>query len=155
PLRIGRTDFVVLVGISLADAGREQREAREAMLVGIPIALALACLGGWWLASIGLAPITEMAGRAVRLPLTGSDDLGRPTRRDELGQLTLAFNGLVARLRAALQTQRQFMADASHELRTPVSIIRTAADVSLSRDGRTEADYRETLAIVGGQSRRL
>ena len=89
------------------------------------------------------------------MPLTGADDLGRPMRQDELGQLARAFNGCVARLRAALQTQRQFMADASHELRTPVSIIRTAADVALSREHRDEAEYREALAIAGAQSRRL
>ena len=72
-----------------------------------------------------------------------------------MGQLTRAFNGLVARLRAALQTQRQFMADASHELRSPVSVIRTTADVALSREHRDESEYREALAMTGAQSRRL
>ena len=119
------------------------------MLVGIPIALLLAGAGGLWLASIGLRPITEMAQRAARIPLTGIEDLGQADRTDELGQLARAFNGLVARLRAALQTQRQFMADASHELRTPVSVVRAAADVTLSREHRDEAEYREALAIVG------
>ena len=47
------------------------------------------------------------------------------------------------------------MADASHELRTPVSVVRAAAEVTLSRDHREEADYRETLTIVGDQARRL
>jgi signal transduction histidine kinase len=83
------------------------------------------------------------------------EDIGHANRTDELGQLARAFNALVARLRSALQTQRQFMADASHELRTPVSVVRTAADVALSRDHRDEADYRETLTIVGDQARRL
>ncbi|HEV3139655.1 MAG TPA: histidine kinase dimerization/phospho-acceptor domain-containing protein, partial [Vicinamibacterales bacterium] len=147
--------FRILIAIPLAGVQREQREVREAMTIAIPILLLLAGAGGWWLASIGLAPITEMAGRAVRLPLSGSDDLGEPIRGDELGQLTRAFNGLVARLRAALQTQRQFMADASHELRTPVSIIRSAAEVGLSRERRDEQDYRETLAIARDQARRL
>ena len=83
------------------------------------------------------------------------EDLGPADRSDELGQFARAFNGLVARLRAALQTHRQFMADASHELRTPVSVVRTAAEVTLSRDHRNEGEYREALAIVGDQSRRL
>jgi two-component system, OmpR family, sensor kinase len=61
----------------------------------------------------------------------------------------------VARLRTALQVQQQFMADASHELRTPVSVMRAAADVSLSSARREESDYRETLAMVGDQTRRL
>jgi heavy metal sensor kinase len=155
PEHIDETNLVVLVAMPLTEVRREQREVKQAMVIGIPIMLVLAGAGGWWLASIGLAPITRMAARAVRLPLTGSEDLGEPTRRDELGQLTRAFNGLVARLRAALQTQRQFMADASHELRTPVSIIRSAAEVALSRKPRDEEDYRETLTIASDQARRL
>ena len=90
-----------------------------------------------------------------RDPADRRSDLGPPLRDDELGQLTRAFNGLVGRLRAALQTQRQFMADASHELRSPVSVIRTAADVALSRRSRDESEYREALTIAGAQSRRL
>ena len=84
-----------------------------------------------------------MAQQAGSLPLAATDHLRGADRGDEIGQLARAFNGLLARLRTALRTQRQFMADASHELRTPVSVIRTAADVALSRESRSEADYRE------------
>ncbi len=147
--------FVLVVGTPFADVLRERREAQEAMVVGIPIVLLLACAGGLWLASIGLRPITEMADRASKIPLSGAEDLGESDRTDELGTLARAFNELVARLRAALQTQRQFMADASHELRTPVSVIRSAADVTLARDERSEAEYRESLTIVRGEARRL
>jgi signal transduction histidine kinase len=75
---------------------------------------------------------------------------------DEIGQLAGAFNKLLDRVRAALQTQRQFMANASHEQRTPISVARTAAEVTLNRrDHNTEADYREALEIVEAQTRRL
>ena len=151
----GARPLVLLVASPLTDVGLEQREIREAILIGIPIVLLLAGGGGLWLASVGLRPITDMARRAARIPPTGLEDLGQPDRSDELGQLASAFNGLVARLRAALQTQRQFMADASHELRTPVSVVRATADVTLNRAHRDEIEYREALAIVGGQSRRL
>jgi two-component system OmpR family sensor kinase len=155
PQSFGATTLVLLVASPLSDVTRERREVQEAMLVGIPIVLLLAGGGGLWIASVGLRPITDMARRAAAIPLTGMEDLGQPDRTDELGQLAGAFNGLVARLRAALQTQRQFMADASHELRTPVSVVRTAAEVTLSRDHRDEDEYREALAIVGGEARRL
>jgi len=155
PERFGSTTLMLVVGRPLTDIAREQHEVQEAMFVGIPIALLLAGAGGLWLASIGLRPITIMARRAASVPLTGLEDLGVPPRDDELGQLARAFNGLVARLRAALQTQRQFMADASHELRTPVSVVRTAAEVTLSRDHRDEAEYREALTMAGAQARRL
>jgi heavy metal sensor kinase len=147
--------FVLLVASPLVDVGLERREIQEAILVGIPIVLLLAGGGGLWLASVGLRPITEMAGRAARIAPGSLEDFGQPDRTDELGQLALAFNGLVARLRAALQTQRQFMADASHELRTPVSVVRATSEVTLSRPNRDEAEYREALIIVGGQARRL
>ena len=151
----GDRTLVLLVASPMADVLREQHEVQEAMLVGIPIVMLLAAVGGLWLASIGLRPITDMARRAARIAPTGLEDLGQTDRSDELGQLAEAFNGLVARIRATLQTQRQFMADASHELRTPVSVVRAPADVMLSRDHRDEAEYREAMTIVGGQARRL
>jgi len=155
PQAFGHLALMLLVASPLTDVRREQHEVQEALLVAIPIALLLAGGGGLWLASVGLRPISEMARRAAQVPLNGMEDIGHENRTDELGQLARAFNALVARLRSALQTQRQFMADASHELRTPVSVVRTAADVALSREHREEADYRETLTIVGDQARRL
>jgi heavy metal sensor kinase len=154
-LAAGGYAFDMLVAAPLTDILRERRETRDAMWVGIPLVLLLAAGGGLWLASVGLRPITEMARRAAGMPLIGMDDLGQSDRHDELGQLARAFNGLVARLRKALQTQRQFMADASHELRTPVSVIVSAADVTLSRDHRSEAEYRDALAVASTEARRL
>jgi two-component system OmpR family sensor kinase len=151
----GPVAMMLVVARPLTDIAREQHAVQEAMIFGFPLALLLAAAGGWWLASIGLRPITVMAKRATDIPLTGLEDLGPAPRDDELGQLARAFNGLVARLRAALQTQRQFMADASHELRTPVSVIRAAADVTLNREHRAEPEYREALAIAGAQAQRV
>ena len=64
-------------------------------------------------------------------------------------------NDLLARLNTVLDQQRRFMADASHELRTPVSVVRTAAEVTLSRETRSEQEYRESFRIVGEQANRL
>jgi signal transduction histidine kinase len=133
----------------------ERREAEEALWVGIPVAWLIAVVGGLWLASSGLRPLTEMAGRAASIPVDTTQDLGAPRRDDEIGQLTTSFNALVGRLRQALSVQRQFMADASHELRTPVSVIQAAADVTLGRPRREEVEYREALQIAGDQARRL
>ena len=72
------------------------------------------------------------------------------------GGLWLATSGpLVAQLRESLKAQRQFMADASHELRTPVSVIQSAADVTLAREGREAGEYRQAVTIIATEARRL
>jgi signal transduction histidine kinase len=58
-------------------------------------------------------------------------------------------------LRPVIESQRRFMADASHELRTPVSVIRSAADVTLSRQGRSPAEYEESMNVIAEQAKRL
>src|SRR5207247_824530 len=136
PQAFGHATLTVAVASSLIDVRREQHEVLEAMEVAIPLVLLLAGGGGFWLASVGLRPIAEMAQRASRIPLTGSEDLGHTDRTDELGQFARAFNGLVARLRTVLRTQQQSMADASHELRTPISVVRAASAVTVSSPAR-------------------
>ena len=72
-----------------------------------------------------------------------------------LGRLAATFNDLLERLEQSLDQQRQFMAEASHELRTPVTTARTAATVALQQPHRDESEYRETLGIVEQQASRL
>ena len=101
-------------------------------------------------------PLTGMARQATAISEHApTARLSTPNSRDELGRFAAAFNGLLDRLAASLNAQRQFMADASHELRTPVSVVRTAAQVTLARERRPEEEYRESLTIVAEQSERL
>jgi signal transduction histidine kinase len=149
------TPVLLVVASSLRDVERQQHEVVETMWIALPIVLLLAGGGGWWMARLALRPITEMAQQAAYITTTGTETLGDDGRRDELGAFAGAFNGLLTRQRDALRIQRQFMADASHELRTPVSVVRTATDVTLGRESRQEGEYRETLSIIGTQARRL
>jgi two-component system, OmpR family, sensor kinase len=118
--------------------------------------LLLAGAGGWFLARQSLAPVAAMAERAQKMGVADlSARLPVANPRDELGRLAKTFNDLLNRLEASLTQQRQFMADASHELRTPVATSRTAAAVALQQRHRDEEEYRESLAIIEQQTARL
>lgn len=148
--------FTVVALSSMRNEVEVRETYADALLVAIPLALALAGLVGYALAHASLAPVSEITALAERI---GERDLDQrlpvPNPHDELGRLATVLNDLLGRLQYAFAQQRQFMADASHELRTPVAAFRSAADVALARPTRPEEEYRETLAIVSGEGRRL
>ena len=154
--RRGTADYQVAMAESLERLSAERAVLRRTLLVGIPLAVGLAAAGGWWIALRALKPVSLMVGQTREITQhTSGFRLRVPRAADELGVLAGAFNELLERLDDALRSQRRFMADASHELRTPVSIVRTAAEVTLSRETRSESEYREALAVVAEHARRL
>jgi two-component system, OmpR family, sensor kinase len=148
--------FIVAVLAAMAPLEEEQRSLFRTLTIGIAAALAVAVLGGLLIGKLALRPLSAMATQAAVLGERNlTTRLNAPNPGDELGQLASAFNGLLGRLSSVLSAQRQFMADASHQLRTPVSVLRTTADVTLRQPHRSEHDYREAITIVGEQAVRL
>ena len=150
------TPYIIIASQPLKPVEDELESLREILYFAAPIVLLVAGFGGWFLARQGLAPVTAMA-RSARQIGAGSLDQQLPVvnPRDELGQLATTFNDLLARLNAAFEEQRRFMADASHELRNPLSVMSTAAGVTLKKEHRTEEEYREALQMIAEQTRRL
>ncbi len=152
-----RGEHVTIVGVrSLEDQNELLEDTRTGFLIAIPIGLLLAWIGGYALARRSLAPVATMTAQAAAIGATSLHarlPAGNP--RDELGQLARVFNDLLARLDTAFEQQRRFMADASHELRTPVSIMRGEADIALSRSVRSPEEYRGALEVVRAEGRRL
>ena len=156
PVTVGQHRYVAAVMAPLEELEEEQAELTAALAIGGLLALLVAVVGGWIVGHQTLKPLAAMAGQATAI--TERDPTGRlvaPNSRDELGQFAASFNELLDRLAAALHSQRQFMADASHELRTPVSVVRTTAQVTMARTNRSEDDYRESFTIVSEQATRL
>ena len=149
-------EYLVVVGSSLEPTDEELESLRGILTYVVPLSLVIAGLGGWFLARRSLSPVVAMAERARQIGV-GSLDARLPVAnpRDELGTLAATFNELLSRLESSVEQQRRFMADASHELRTPVTIARTAASVALLQPTRSEAEYRETLGIIEQESIRL
>jgi two-component system OmpR family sensor kinase len=149
-------EYVVVVGADLDPIDEELAFLRGILGYVFPIALVVAGIGGSFLARRSLSPVVAMADRARRIGVENlSERLPVANPRDELGHLAETFNELLGRLEASLVQQRRFMADASHELRTPVTTTRTAAAVALQQRHRDEAEYRDTLKIVEEQAARL
>ncbi len=121
----------------------------------IPLDLAAACLGGYWISRRALRPVTAMTREAAAVTAQNlSARLRVPSTGDELRDLAATFNDVLARLEASLGRVRQFTSDASHELRTPVSLIQATAELALRRP-RTEAEYRQSLAQIEEEARRM
>jgi heavy metal sensor kinase len=142
---------------------QERRRLREtlamvrgAYLLAIPILLLLSGAGGWFLANRALFPIAVMSRRAREISATNLHErLPVANPRDELGALATVINDLLARVERSFHQQQRFMADASHELRTPTAIIRAESEIALSRASRSESEYREALSVVQDAGDRL
>jgi two-component system OmpR family sensor kinase len=151
-----RTQYLIVAGTDLESTEEELASLRSILITVVPAALFIAAIVGWILARHSLSPVMFMAERARRI---GVENLGGRlpvmNPHDELGRLAGTFNELLSRLESSFAQQRQFMADASHELRTPVATTRTAVTVALQIPHRTEEDYRETLQIIEQQTERL
>lgn len=125
------------------------------LVIAVPVTLAAAALGGWFIADRALRPIDTITRQAQRISeqdLHRRLDLDLPD--DEVGRLARTFDAMLARLDAAFQRQRQFTADASHELRTPLTVMKTNLGVTLNRP-RSAKQYEAALTQIDGEVDRL
>lgn len=108
---------------------------------GIPALVAMAAMVGWWLTGRTLRPVGQMADAAARIAPVSGERLPLANPHDELGRLGERFNALLDRLDGALVQQRAFLADAAHELRTPIARMRARVEVAqLAASGHSTTD---------------
>jgi len=156
PLRIGGGEYFLAIAQSLDEQKELLEQLRYAMLGTIPLALLIAAAGGYLLARKSLAPVAAMSAKARAIGATNLGERVEVTNpADELGQLAVTLNALLERLEQSFDSQRRFMAEASHELRTPVAILQGELDVTLSRDDRDAREYRDSLEIMRKSVQRL
>ncbi len=146
------SELVLTAGVSVAPTAAALRTLALALAGLSALVWLLAVLAGRWVARRAIAPVTRMAAAARAMtPADPSQRLPAPGTGDELDDLQRAFNDLLCRLHEALERQRRFTGDASHQLRTPLTAMLGQVEVALRRE-RPPEEYREVLARVRGQA---
>jgi heavy metal sensor kinase len=146
--------YRVLVATPMDATEATLRRVRMLLLWSTPMVVLLASLGGYWISRRALAPVDEITLAAQAIGIQNlSQRLTVPSTGDEIQRLSETWNGMLARLEAAVKRLSQFTADASHELRTPIALIRTTAELTLRRE-RSPETYREALRQVVLESER-
>ncbi len=139
---VGNTGKVVVVGTTLEETARAQRRLELALAVGLPLLAGLVTLAGWFLAGAALSPVQEMIEDADVISARSARQLSRrlsvpENAGEELAELARRLNHLLERIETALEHERMFLDDASHELRTPISIARGSSSSRACRSTRT------------------
>jgi heavy metal sensor kinase len=144
-LQSGRLVNLIQVGFSLQSFHETRRHFLHILALMFPIALILAGGGGWLLAHRALAPVAQMSQAAQRIGAAHLNErLNESGTGDELDQLAHTLNAMLSRLDDAFRQIRQFSADASHELQTPLTILKGELEVAL-RAPRSADTYQKTM----------
>lgn len=152
---IGAAPVIIQVGRSEAAMREELWQLALILAFGLPLAVAVAGLGGYTLARRALLPVERMSERARLITAERlSDRLPVHNPDDEMGRLATVFNETLGRLEASFEQMRRFTADVSHQLRTPLTAIRSVGEVGL-REHRDDAAYRTIIGSMLEESDRL
>jgi heavy metal sensor kinase len=147
--------YTVQVASSMSETYEALGRFRALLLWVTPLLLILASAGGYWLGTRALAPVDSISQAAQRISIENLDErLDVPRTGDQLQRLSETLNAMLARLASSVRRMKQFTADASHELRAPVSLIRTTAEVAVQHRNRPAAEYLQALDEILEESER-
>ena len=145
---IGKRRVIVQVARSEEAMQQQLRDLLLILVLGLPVAVGAAGLGGYLLARRALTPIEEMAARARTITAERlGDRLPVANPENEMGRLATVFNETLGRLEGSFDQMRRFTTDVSHELRTPLTAIRSVGEVGL-RGHRDETAYRSIIGSM-------
>ena len=155
PVTVRARRLLVVVGTDSDDRDATLRSLLLLFVIGGPVALALASLAGYGVASAALAPVEQMRRKAAQITdHTPGERLPVGRTDDEIARLGTTLNTMLARLERSFERERAFVADASHELRTPLAILKTEIELAL-REGRTQDELVDALRSAGEETDRL
>ncbi len=155
PVHAQDQGLVVVVGTSLDTRDQALANLRQLLAIGAPIALLLACLAGYGVATGVLRSVEAMRRQAAEISASSPGQrLPIAPSGDEMARLGNTLNEMLVRLEEALQRERTFVSDASHELRTPLAILNTELDLALRRR-RTSEELEGAIRSAAEETSRL
>ena len=158
PVRIGvfrDSELTLHVGADLKDIEQLGWEIARSQVIVIPAVLLLIAASSWLLGSIALTPIEQIRRAAERITAERLDErIPSQGPADEIGGLINVLNATFERLQGSFEQAARFSADASHQLKTPIAVLRAGIDEILERDG-VSPEQRERVADLLQQTRRL
>jgi signal transduction histidine kinase len=155
PVRTSEGKSIVVVGTPVQERDEALSDLSTLLLIGGPVMLFLASLAAYGVTSASLRPVESMRARAAAI--SGREPGGRlpvPPTDDEIGRLGNTLNDMLARLEEALKRERTFVADASHELRMPLAVLKSELELA-HRKGRTREQLEAALASATEETDRI
>jgi heavy metal sensor kinase len=154
-VRLRDGNYTLIIAASTRQIGHTLEQLAIVLWTTVPLIALCGIGGGYWLSRRALAPVDEVTRKARFIGIENlSERLDVPKTNDELERLAETWNEMLGRLEIAVSRISQFTADASHELRTPIAIIRSTAEIVL-RKRRSETEYREALAQIEHESQEM
>lgn len=151
----GVPKYIVRVGASQEQINEFAWQRTKFMILIGTATMIIAIIGAYWLAGLAIRPVTEITQTAARLRPSHLDERLRIRgTADELDQLSLTINHLLDRIADYLAKKREFVANAAHELRSPLAAIRSSVDVALTSD-RTAEEYQSLLVVIADECNHL
>jgi len=155
PLKLGNQTLIVEVGHSLKQIDNTMSSVRWAILGGVLAALALVGISGGVLVRRALSPVGRITRTAQNIELSSdlSRRVGYKGSMDEVGQLATTFDHMIEHLERDFESQKHFIADASHDLRSPLTVLR--GNLDLLKRNLGEGERQESLKAMEGEAERM